>query len=158
MCAWVKVCPFSKPWFLPSKETKASAVRWNGVEWWILHTRCLESWGVGEVPSLTMEEEHHCQRIPHISWLVHNIGQGSMWQSIEWITYTSSVKIRKSMDKGAMWYQHECGKLLLRLEACGIWGGKQVHHESARLFPWVELSDPDKRSFHHSAASFVILS
>ena len=72
--------------------------------------------------------------------------------------YTSSVKVRKSMDKGAMWYQHKCGKLLLRLEACGIWGGKQVHHESARLFPWVELSDPDKRSFHHSAASFVILS
>ena len=33
-----------------------------------------------------------------------------------------------------------------------------MHHESARLFPWVELSNPDKRSSPHSAASFVILS
>ena len=33
-----------------------------------------------------------------------------------------------------------------------------MHHESARLFPWVELSDSDKRSFHHSVVSFVILS
>ena len=68
---------------------------------------------------------------------------------------TSLWRIKKSMDKGDLWYQHECGNLFLRLQACGIWGGKQVHHESARLFPWVELSDPDKRSFHHSAVIVV---
>ena len=150
MCVWVKVCPISKPCFLPSKETKASAGRWNGVEWWILHTRCLESCREGEVPlsknsSYFLTGTWHWPR-KYVTkyWVNHSILP-------QW-------RVRKSMDKGALWYQHECGKLLLRLEACGIWDGKQVHHESARLFPWVELSDSGKRSFHHSVVSFVILS
>ena len=39
--------------------------------------------------------------------------QGSMGQNIVWITILPQWKVRKIMDKGAMWYQHECGQLLL---------------------------------------------